>query len=104
MAEKLVEPRAVPDVWLSVEQVAEVLELPRTTVYRWARDGDARLPAYQVWDDGNSNAVRFRFKKSDLEAFQALPAVPDAAPPAARAVTVRRRSATRSAPRAAKGE
>lgn len=104
MAEKPVESRPVSEVWLSVEQVAEVLDLPRTTVYRWARDGDARLPAYQVWDDGNSNAVRFRFKKSDLEAFQALPAVPEAAPPAARAVAVRRRSATRTAPRVAEGE
>jgi excisionase family DNA binding protein len=104
MAEKLVEPRPVPEVWLSVEQVAEVLELPRTTVYRWARDGDARLPAYQVWDEGNSSAVRFRFKKSDLEAYQALPAVQDAPPPEARAVTVRRRSPARAASRAAKAE
>jgi excisionase family DNA binding protein len=71
MAKKLVGPRPVPDVWLSVEQVAELLALPRTTVYRWARDGDDRLPAYQVWDDGNRSPVRFRYKKSDVEAFQA---------------------------------
>ena len=73
MAKKLAEPRPEPEVWLSVEQTAELLALPRTTVYRWARDGDARLPAYQTWGEGNSSHVQFRFKKSDVETFQAFP-------------------------------
>ena len=72
MAKKAAEPRPAPEVWLSLEQVAEVLQLPRETVRRWARDGDARLPAYKVWDEGAGEHGRFRFKKSDVDAFQAL--------------------------------
>lgn len=104
MAEKLVKPRPVTEVWLSVEEVAQALELPRTTVYRWARDGDERLPAYQVWDEGNSNAVRFRFKQSDLEAYQAAPPLPEVPPPVARAVPTRRRAATQTAVSVSEGE
>jgi len=71
MARRPTEPRPEPEVWLSVEQTAEVLALPRTTVYRWARDGDARLPAYQTWGEGNRSPVQFRFKKSDVDRYQA---------------------------------
>ena len=79
MAKNSLEPRPVAEVWLSLEQVAEVLALPRTTVYRWARDGDARLPAYQTWDEGNRSPVRFRFKKSDVDAFRSLTAAQEVA-------------------------
>jgi excisionase family DNA binding protein len=71
MAKKTAEPRPAPEVWLSLEQTAEALQLPRETVRRWARDGDARLPAYKVWDEGAGDHGRFRFKKADVEAFQA---------------------------------
>jgi excisionase family DNA binding protein len=71
---------AVVEQWLSLEQVAAALEVPWATVYRWARDGDPCLPAYKVWDEGDSKQGRFRFKKQDVEAFQALqpPVVPAA--------------------------
>jgi excisionase family DNA binding protein len=78
MAKRPTEPRPEPEVWLSLEQTAEVLALPRTTVYRWARDGDERLPAYQTWGEGNSSPVQFRFKKSDVESFRALTAAKEA--------------------------
>jgi excisionase family DNA binding protein len=73
------EPRPVAEVWLSLEQTAEALQLPRETVRRWARDGDARLPAYKVWDEGAGDHGRFRFKKSDVDAFQELPSSQDPA-------------------------
>ena len=72
MAKKVAEPRPAAEVWLSLEQVAAALEMPRETVRRWARDGDPRLPAYKVWDDGAGEHGRFRFKKSDVDAFQEL--------------------------------
>ena len=70
------------ELWLSLEQVAAVLGVPWATVYRWARDGDPRLPAYKVWDEGAGSHGRFRFKKQDVDALQALAEPPDGAAPA----------------------
>jgi excisionase family DNA binding protein len=64
------EPRPAPIVWLSLEQAADTVGVQRTTLRRWALDGDPRLPAYQVWGDGNHSPVEFRYKKSDVEAYQ----------------------------------
>jgi excisionase family DNA binding protein len=77
MARKQTEPRPMPEVWLSLEQAADLLGVPRPTLRRRALDGDSRLPAYQVWDAGNHTPVQFRFKKSDVDAFQALMATQD---------------------------
>jgi excisionase family DNA binding protein len=74
------EKRPVQEEWLSLEQTADTLGVPREDVRRWARDGDPRVPAYQVWDEDNGNRGRFRFKKSDVEAFQALTQAQDPAP------------------------
>jgi excisionase family DNA binding protein len=57
-------------VWLTLEQTAEVLGESWQTVRRWARDGDVRVPAYRVWDESDGDRGRFRFKKSDVEAFK----------------------------------
>jgi excisionase family DNA binding protein len=80
MAKKPVEPRSVEEVWLSLEQVAAALAVPWTTIRRWARDGDARVPAYKVWDEGDGRHGRYRFKKSDVVAFQTLTSAQDPAP------------------------
>lgn len=80
MEKQRVEKRSPEEVWLSPEQVADFLALPRETVRRWARDGDARVPAYRVWDERDGKHGRFRFKKSDVEAFQALQAQAPAPP------------------------
>lgn len=80
MAKKPGERQSVEEVWLSLEQVAQTLGLPWATVRRWAWDGDARLPAYRVWDENDGRHGRFRFKKSDVEAFQARTSTPDRAP------------------------
>src|SRR6266852_1203246 len=70
--------------WLSLEQAAALLGLPWATLYGWARDGDPRLPGYKVWEDGagNKDQGRFRFKREDVEALQALthPPEPEAVP------------------------
>jgi hypothetical protein len=71
MAKKRMETRSATEEWLSLEQAAEVLGLPPATVRRRALDGDAPIPAYQFWDEGNNSRVRFRFRKSDLESFHA---------------------------------
>jgi len=69
----------VVEVWLSVEQVSQLLGLPWPTVLQWARSGDPRLPAYKVWDDIAVKQGRYRFKKQDVDAFQAKePASPAA--------------------------
>jgi predicted site-specific integrase-resolvase len=57
--------------WLSLEQASEVLGLPWTTVWRWARAGNPQLPAYRCWDDSSSKQGSYRFKKQDVAAFQA---------------------------------
>jgi excisionase family DNA binding protein len=72
MAKKSLEERPVRDVWLSLEEVAAALAMPQETLRRWARDGDPRVPAYRVWDEGDGRHGRFRFKQSDVEAFRAL--------------------------------
>ena len=64
--------KPVEEAWLTLEQVAELLGVPWSTVFRWARDGDPRLPAYKVWDKGVGGQARYRFQKKDVEAFQAL--------------------------------
>jgi excisionase family DNA binding protein len=83
MAKKTEGRRPDAEEWLSLDQVAEALELPRNTVLRWARDGDPRLPAYRVWDEGAEANGRFRFKKSDVEAFGAPAQAQEVETPAA---------------------
>ena len=78
MSNKSQEKRPVGEDWLSLEQTAEVLGMPQETVRRWARDGDPRLPAYKVWDEQANGYGRFRFKKSDVEAFQTRALAQDA--------------------------
>lgn len=75
------ESRPVEIVWLSLEQAADSLGMATETLRRWSRDGDARVPAYRVWDDDDIKRGRFRFKKSDVEAFQAIMKPEDMAPP-----------------------
>jgi|RhiMetdeSRZDD1v2_1073273.scaffolds.fasta_scaffold971491_2 hypothetical protein len=64
-------------VWLSLEQAAQLLEVPWFIVWRWARDGDARLPAYRIWHEGYPRLGSFRFQQQDVTALQAR----DSAPP-----------------------
>jgi hypothetical protein len=64
--------KPVVEVWLSLEQASQALGLPWSEVWRWARDGDPRLPAYRVWEEGNSRQGSYRFKKQDVESFQTL--------------------------------
>jgi hypothetical protein len=64
------------EMWLSLEQVSQVLDLPWFTVWRWARDGDPRLPAYRIWNDKDPQRGSFRFKQQDLDALQAQPVAP----------------------------
>jgi hypothetical protein len=58
------------EMWLSLEQVSQVLDLPWFTVWRWARDGDPRLPAYRFWNESYPRLGSFRFKQQDLDALQ----------------------------------
>jgi predicted site-specific integrase-resolvase len=62
--------KSAGEVWLSLEQVSQILALPWFTVLRWAREGDPRLPAYRVWDESASRQGSYRFKKQDVEALQ----------------------------------
>jgi hypothetical protein len=62
--------KPIEGVWLSLEQVSQVLGLPWFTVFRWARSGDPRLPAYKIWDQTAPKLGRYRFKKQDVEALQ----------------------------------
>lgn len=74
--------KPVGEVWLSLEQASQVLGLPWFTVWRWARDGDPRLPAYKVWDESTPRRSSYRFRKQDVEALQTQAPVasqPDAA-------------------------
>ena len=64
------------EVWLSLEQVSQVLDLPWFTVWRWARDGDPRLPAYRIWNDKNPQLGSFRFKQQDLDELQTQEVAP----------------------------
>jgi hypothetical protein len=63
--------KSAGEAWLSLEQVSQALGLPWSTVLRWAKSGDPRLPAYQFWDDPASKLGSYRFKQQDLVAFQA---------------------------------
>jgi hypothetical protein len=58
------------EMWLSLEQVSQVLDLPWFTVWRWARDGDPRLPAYRFWNESNPRLGSFRFRQQDLDTLQ----------------------------------
>ena len=71
----------VGEMWLSLEQASQVLGLPWSTVLRWARAGDPRLPAYRIWDESNPKHGTYRFKKQDVAALQTL--TQDAAVPSA---------------------
>ncbi len=64
--------KAVVEVWLSLEQASQVLGLPWSTVLRWARDGDPRLPAYRIWDENAPRHGSYRFKQQDVDAFRTL--------------------------------
>ena len=94
------------EMWLSLEQVSQVLDLPWFTVWRWARDGDPRLPAYRFWSESYPRLGSFRFKKQDLDALQtrvvAPPsidtAMPLPPPPRARRVSRPRTSEVLAAP------
>ncbi|MBI1840796.1 MAG: helix-turn-helix domain-containing protein [Verrucomicrobia bacterium] len=79
--------KPVGEVWLSLEQVSQVLGLPWFTVWRWAQDGDPRLPAYKVWDESTPRRGRYRFRKQDVDALQTQ--APESAP--ATVATVRGR-------------
>jgi Helix-turn-helix domain len=61
---------SVGEVWLSLEQASHVLGLPWSTLLRWARAGDPRLPAYRCWDESNPKLGSYRFKKQDVAALQ----------------------------------
>jgi hypothetical protein len=63
--------KTVGQVWLTLEQVAQVLEVPWFTVWRWARDGDVRLPAYRIWHEDYPRLGSFRFQQQDVTALQA---------------------------------
>jgi hypothetical protein len=99
MEKKPSEKRTAEVVWLSPEQVAAALVVPAATIRQWARDGDPRVPAYRVWDERDGSHGRFRFKQSDVEAFQALPPTPEPVPSDPVAAPVR----ARRSPRAASG-
>jgi hypothetical protein len=71
--------KPIVESWLSLEQVSQVLGLPWITVWRWARDGDPRLPAYRVWNEGTPQMGGYRFKQQDVDALQQQP--PDPTPP-----------------------
>jgi hypothetical protein len=66
----------VGEKWLSLEQVSQLLELPWFTVWRWARDGDPRLPAYRVWNESTPKLGGYRFKQQDVDTLQVQPQEP----------------------------
>lgn len=74
-------PKPSREEWLSLEQVAAMLGVPWLTVWRWARDGDSRLPAYQAWEEGPRDQVSYRFRKEDVLALQELLQGQDASVP-----------------------
>jgi hypothetical protein len=39
-------------------------------VWRWARDGDPRLPAYKTWAEGTRDEISYRFRKEDVLALR----------------------------------
>jgi hypothetical protein len=68
--------KPVQEVWVTLEQASEILGESWLTVWRWARNGDPRLPAYRVWDersrgDSSGDQSTYRFKRTDVEALQA---------------------------------
>jgi hypothetical protein len=63
--------KSAGEAWLSLEQVSQALGLPWSTVLRWAKAGDPRLPAYQYWDETAPKLGSYRFKQQDLVAYQA---------------------------------
>jgi excisionase family DNA binding protein len=73
-------PKPSPEEWLSLEEAAEVLGVPWVTVWRWARDGDSRLPAYKTWAAGPRDQVSYRFRKEDVLALREPPQSQDVFP------------------------
>jgi hypothetical protein len=71
------------EAWLSLEQASQALGLPWSTVLRWAKSGDPRLPAYRFWDESAPKHGSYRFKQQDVAAFQTETQTPEPAPPAA---------------------
>ena len=74
----------VAEKWLSLEQASQILGLPWSTVWRWARDGDPRLPAYRVWNESTPGLGSYRFKQQDVETLQSQPPDPTPDLPAVR--------------------
>jgi hypothetical protein len=68
--------KPVAEVWLSLEQVSQALGVPWFVVWRWARDGDPRLPAYRCWDETHSQGGSYRFKSQDVTALQTRDSAP----------------------------
>jgi hypothetical protein len=62
--------------WLSLEQASQALGVPWFIVWRWARDGDPRLPAYRFWYPAAPDRGSFRFKEQDVTALQTQETVP----------------------------
>ena len=62
--------KPVVESWLSLEQASQALGLPWSTVLRWAKSGDPRLPAYRFWDESTPKLGSYRFKQQDVAAFQ----------------------------------
>ena len=52
---------------LKVEQVAEILQVDKETVYTWVRRGELR--AFNVSLNMNSHKPRLRFKQEDVDEF-----------------------------------
>lgn len=72
--------RPAEEVWLSLEQASQVLGLPWSTLFRWARSGDPRLPAYRIWDEKGDKQGSYRFKKQDVDALLAQTQAQELAP------------------------
>jgi hypothetical protein len=56
--------------WISLEQVSQALGVPWFIVWRWARDGDPRLPAYRFWTDRYPQQGGYRFREQDVAILQ----------------------------------
>jgi hypothetical protein len=62
--------KSAGEVWLSLEQASQALGLPWSTVLRWAKAGDPRLPAYRFWDESTPKLGSYRFKEQDVAALE----------------------------------
>ena len=68
--------KTVGEVGFSLEEASQVLGVPWFIVWRWARDGDPRLPAYRFWPPAAPDRGSFRFKPQDVTALQPQETVP----------------------------